>query len=155
MEQRQPKDYLCYCGLYCKMCSMIAITPKHAGTLLESLKEDGWENFGPYVYQGFDKFWEILNALSRTDITTTLCRGDCGNPDCEIRICARTKHLDVCALCDDYPCDKLQELSGCYPFILQNNDRIKVIGLEKWLLEQEKLVAEGLNNRILRDRFVD
>lgn len=149
MEQRKPIDYLCYCGLYCKMCSLIAIMPNEDRALLNTMKEDGWEVFGRYEYKGFETFWAILSKLSKTDTTSLLCRGGCGDPGCQIRKCARQKKLDVCAFCEEYPCSRLQELSNAYPFVLQNNDRIKEIGLEKWLVEQEHLVAKGINHRTL------
>ncbi len=149
METRKPIDYLGYCGLYCKMCSLIATTPKQAKELFNTMKDDGWEHFGSYEFPEFNAFWEILKRLSRTDETSTLCRGDCGDPECKIRICARSKSLEVCSFCDCFPCTLLTDFTQRYPFILENGYRIKDIGLELWLTEQEALAAKGVTNRDL------
>ncbi len=149
MEERKPLDYLCYCGLYCKLCSAIAITPKLADSLKKSMQEDGWEHYGSYVYEEFKAFWEVLQKMSQVDKTSTLCRGDCGDPDCKIRICARSKQIDVCAFCDEFPCPVLEKFAGGYQVVLTNNYRIREVGLDKWLQEQEALVAKGLTHRDL------
>lgn len=61
--------------------------------------------------------------------------------DCPTRACASGKGLLHCGDCDEFPCP---ELKGFYEdgiphhaLALENMRRIKVIGPEKWLLEQE------------------
>lgn len=149
MSERSSRDYLCYCGLYCKMCSIVATIPRKAGTLLEQLKGDGWEFFGKELYPDFPAFWDILGKMAVMDKTTRLCVGGCGDPNCGIRACAIAKGLQVCAQCEEFPCLRLRDFTRRYPFVLKNNERIREIGLEAWLAEQDDLVAQGVTNEQL------
>ena len=108
-----------------------------------------WEYFGKEVYPEFDEFWKVLQNISQMDKTCPGCYGGCGDPDCAIRKCAEERKLKLCADCKDFPCQKLTDFTRRYPFILENNLRIREIGLEKWLLEQDALVAQGVTNRSL------
>ncbi|HOA29626.1 MAG: hypothetical protein KBB33_07995 [Candidatus Cloacimonetes bacterium] len=58
--------------------------------------------------------------------------------------------MDVCAFCDDFPCATLKILTNAYPFILKNNGRIREIGIEAWLREQDEHVANGVTHRSLK-----
>ena len=147
---RESKDYLCYCGLYCKMCSIINGLPQAARSLHQIMQEDGWEGFGSFMYPEFGDFWKVLAELKEMDNTSPLCIGGCGNPACEIRICAQAKGLDICAFCDEYPCVKLRAFTDAYPFILKNNERIREIGISAWLVEQDELVARGVTHKSLK-----
>ncbi|MCK9332428.1 MAG: DUF3795 domain-containing protein [Candidatus Cloacimonetes bacterium] len=149
---KDSSEYLCYCGLYCKMCSLVNGLPQQAQQLFETMKEDGWESFGKYEYPDFEAFWKVLDFLKHKDKTCALCQGGCGDPSCEIRICAQNKHLAVCAFCDEFPCAKLESLFKAYPFIMENNKRIRDIGIEAWLIEQDNLVAQGITNKSLMQK---
>lgn len=149
--ERSARNYLAYCGLNCKMCSLVATLPTSADTLRGYMKDDGWEHYGNEIYPGFDTFWDILTKISTLDKTSPLCQGGCGDPDCGIRKCAVAKGLSVCAQCDEFPCEQLSAFTRRYPFVLNNNERIREIGLDAWLEEQEQLVAQGVTNRILCD----
>jgi len=132
------------------MCSIVNGLPQAASTLHQIIQEDGWEGFGRYVYPEFAVFWKVLAALKETDKTSSLCIGGCGNPDCQIRIFAKAKGLDVCAFCDEYPCAKLKAFTDAYPFILKINERIREIGITAWLVEQDDLVAKGVTHKSLK-----
>jgi len=144
---KESKEYLCYCGLYCKMCSIIATLPLMAGDLFATMQADGWEFYGKEVYPEFDEFWKVLKNLKAMDETSPLCKGGCGDPTCQIRVCAKSKGLEVCAFCADFPCQTLSDFTRRYPFVLKNNERIRELGLEAWLAEQEELVAKGITNK--------
>lgn len=148
-EARNPREYLAYCGLYCGMCSLVATLPGAAETLRGYMKDDGWELYGNEVFPGFDTFWDILTKISNLAQTSPLCVGGCGDPDCGIRKCAVERGLEVCAQCDDFPCEQLSAFTRRYPFVLKNNERIREIGLDAWLAEQSDLVAQGVTNRSL------
>jgi len=154
-KMKESSAYLCYCGLNCKLCSLIATLSKQAKTLFETMQEDGWEYYGQELYPQFPQFWEVLKDLKEVGETSPLCKGGCGDPECEIRKCAIAKELQVCAFCTEYPCERLVSFTRRYPFLLQNNDRIKEIGLEAWLAEQDELAAQGITNKILRQRKPD
>lgn len=146
---KDSKAYLAYCGLNCRMCSIIATVPVQANTLYDTMKDDGWEYWGAEVYPKFDTFWKVLKDLCTKHESCPACIGGCGDPDCKIRACAQAKGLEVCAFCDEFPCRLLRDFSAHYPFILKNNERIKEIGIEAWLIEQDELVAKGITNRSL------
>jgi len=149
MGTRAPHDYVAYCGLSCKLCSLIATLPRQAGQLLETMKDDGWERFGDQIYEGFSKFWEVLNSLAVTDQSSPLCIGGCGNPECEIRKCAVERGLQVCAFCPDFPCELILSFTRRYPFLMKNNERIRESGIDAWLAEQDELLAQGITNSSL------
>ena len=136
-------NYVSYCGLYCKLCSFIALIPKQAKALMETMRKGGWEYFGEYEFPEFKDFWKLLEKLSEFDKTVSGCRDSCGPPDCEIRRCAREHGVITCAFCPDFPCDLIREMDKKYPIIIKNLERQKEIGLEKWIEEQEKLAQAG------------
>lgn len=144
---KDSRAYLAHCGLYCRMCSIIATLPVLAAKLHENMKEEGWEYWGTEVFPEFGTFWKILTELSNKHETCPACIGGCGDPECKIRTCAQGKGLDVCAYCEEFPCKLLTDFSKMYPFILKNNERIKEIGIDAWLKEQDELVAKGVTNR--------
>jgi hypothetical protein len=139
-----PADYVCYCGLYCKMCATMATYPKQARALRDSLARDHWPDFGETVFEGFDTFWKVLGLFSEMDRNTQLCRGGCGNPECRIRPCAIEKGVALCGLCPEYPCEKIRGFADHYPMILKLNDLAREIGLEAWITEMESRAARGM-----------
>lgn len=146
---RESRQYLCYCGLYCKMCSVVNGLPQDATALHSRMQEDGWPYFGSQIYPEFEEFWKILSHLKDYDQISQLCQGGCGNPECQIRICAQEKGVETCALCQDYPCEKLAPLASHYLFLYENGRRIQELGLDAWLQEQDALVAEGVSHKSL------
>ncbi len=146
---KESREYLCYCGLYCKMCSIVNGLPQAAGKLEGIMREDGWEYYGAQLYPEFDAFWSVLSELKQLDETSPLCKGGCGDPGCAIRACAISKELEVCALCDDFPCRLLKDFTARYPFLIENGERIRELGIETWLCEQDALVARGVTNKSL------
>jgi len=151
LKMKESSAYLCYCGLNCKLCSLVATLPKQARALFETMQEDGWEFYGQELFPQFPEFWAVLKELKQMDETTPLCKGGCGDPDCAIRKCAISKGLEVCAFCAEYPCERLISFTRRYPFLLENNDRIKEIGVVAWLAEQDELAARGITNKKLRE----
>ncbi len=147
---KEPRDYLACCGLYCKMCSLVNGMPEAGRALHTIMKDEGWESFGSYVYPEFEAFWKVLTEISVFDEISPLCQGGCGNPDCQIRICAKEKGIAACGLCADFPCSLFDDFTQQYPFIIENGYRIREIGIEAWLTEQEELVTKGITNRELR-----
>jgi hypothetical protein len=60
------------------------------------------------------------------------------SPDCKLRNCAVEKGFRFCFQCEEYPCGKLVMFKDKhYPYVLDNLNRIKQIGVEAWLKEQE------------------
>jgi len=135
---------LCYCGLYCKLCRTRAVYPPLAKALKDNLQQDGWTEYGPDTFEGFEYFWKILSIFGDTDNPAHLCRGGCGDPTCKIRPCAQEHRVEVCAYCPEFPCSLLADFSKRYPSIIKLNERIKEIGLDAWIEEMEQKAAQGL-----------
>ena len=132
-----------YCGLYCGLCASRRRIPQQAQRLQETLRREGYDR-GYFDVPGLEKvfatFWEGLNILASTPCPG--CRAGGGNPGCAVRACARERGLTVCALCAEYPCQRLEALSG-YPLLLADGRRLRQVGLEQWAAEQELRAATG------------
>ena len=135
--------YVTYCGLYCRLCAYLARVPRESLALRETLRRDGWEQFGEYLLPNFKEFWAALGELSQVDKTCKGCRGGCGDPDCGIRKCARERNVDVCSGCPEYPCQRIEGLARRYPNLIPDGRRQKDIGLDKWIQEQEDRRGTG------------
>lgn len=69
-----------------------------------------------------------------------------GGAPYENRKCASAKKLDSCLLCGDYlACKHTEYHRGWYPFIIDNYNRVKEVGLKKHLEEEEEKVKAGID----------
>jgi len=67
-------------------------------------------------------------------------------PTCEVRTCCKGKDLRNCYSCEDFTkCKKLEYQKETYK-IQESYERIKQIGYENWLKEQEEKAKEGFDN---------
>jgi len=57
---------------------------------------------------------------------------------CDVRRCAEEKRMLSCALCDRFPCEKLDRRVDKKNKHMGNLSRIKEIGLDAWLNEVKK-----------------
>ena len=142
---------IAYCGLNCRMCTLTAILPDLSTKLHGAMQQEGWEYFGTSVFPEFKEFWSVLGQLSKMDETCPMCKGGCGDPDCQIRKCAQERKLDLCAMCSEFPCSLLADFTARYPFLLKTNLRLRELGVEAWLAEQDDLVAKGTTFYTLAD----
>jgi len=144
MSKKDLLRLVIYCGLYCGLCAQRRRIPQQASQLQQTLHEEEFDDFFQYVpemREKFPAFWQILQKLVEMDCT---CRtGIGGPPDCEIRSCARKKHIEVCPLCEEYPCKHVKALAERYPTLIQDGKRLQEVGLEKWVEEQEWRVRRG------------
>jgi hypothetical protein len=60
-----------------------------------------------------------------------------------MRRCAKVKGVDACPFCDDYPCEMLLEFSRRYPTLIFDGQRMKQIGMQAWIAEQESRRQNG------------
>ncbi len=139
-----------FCGLYCGLCAGRRRIPRQAATLRETLRQEGYDQgyFDvPGLEEVFAAFWEGLNQLADTPCPG--CRGGGGFPGCPIRACAQENGVTACPLCDDFPCPRLEMLHR-YPTFLADGRRMREIGLERWIAEQETRAATGFAYADLR-----
>lgn len=131
--------HVTYCGLYCKLCAACGRIPRKAESLKQSMAAEGWEDWGNQ-FPGFEGFWGFLDGMIEG---CPGCRAGGGPPFCGIRKCAREKQMDLCIDCDEYPCHRVLGLAKGYPTLLADGKRIKEIGIEAWIAEQEKRAETG------------
>jgi len=137
-----------YCGLHCGLCSSRNRMPGQAQALQQTMREGGWESLGDEV-KGFKEFWQFLNQLADPDKSCPGCRTGgwppfTGGPrSCDIRKCARKRKVDICIYCRDWPCTRIKRLGGGYVTLIADGMRLKEIGLDKWLKEQEARAKTG------------
>ncbi|MBC7256453.1 MAG: DUF3795 domain-containing protein [Chloroflexi bacterium] len=133
-----------YCGLYCGLCAQCNRIPKQAAALRETMRREGWEFWGPEI-PAFETFWKFLSDLVEAG-TRSSCRegaGACGPSFCDIRACAQEKRVEVCPFCEEYPCARIEALAERYVMLLADGKRMREIGLERWIAEQEDRRSTG------------
>ena len=132
-----------YCGLYCGLCASRRRIPRQAATLRETLRKEGYGR-GYFDVPGLEKvfsaFWEGLGILA--DVPCPGCRAGAGFPGCSVRACAQEREVTACPLCPDFPCERLAMLNQ-YPLLVVDGKRMRQLGLEKWVAEQEAREATG------------
>jgi hypothetical protein len=75
-----------------------------------------------------------------------------GLGQCDVYKCVRSKGIESCADCSDFPCDNLQPYADCASMLPHNTKvynlaLIRKMGLEKWATEKAKSVKEIYFNK--------
>lgn len=145
MNKTESEDmkYMTYCGLYCGLCSSRNRIPKQAQALQDSMVRDGYDQWGEDYLPNFKAFWMFLNERCDPDKCCPGCRQGGGYPGCEVRKCAQQRNVDICVHCDDYPCKHVSEFGKIYPTLIADGQRLKEIGMERWIQEQKKRAETG------------
>jgi hypothetical protein len=130
------KKYICYCGLYCENCAVMAKVTPASKVLYEEMKKAGFEEFIQYVPDG-DAFWRFLKSTAENG-TCVSCKDGSGNPGCAVRICAKEKGVEMCAMCGSYPCDKFSAFFEGYPVLKSDNALLRDKGIDEWAKLQDE-----------------
>lgn len=138
-----------YCGVYCPNCGARCHIPSKAAALKESMIDGQYDEWG-HSLEGFTAFWKFLNGLVETNDSKSCRNESCGFPGCGIRKCAKSKGVKVCPYCEDYPCEMIRQFSGSEPTVIFDGKRMKEIGLEKWIGEQEERRRRGFSYSDIR-----
>ena len=133
--------YICYCGLYCENCSVKAKIEPAARVLYNEMKTAGFEEV-IHLIPGGDGFWPFLKHMAEIG-TCTSCREGGSDPGCAIRICASDKGVEMCALCDCYPCDLISGFQKKHPALEKDNILMRDKGMEAWGKLQDERRARG------------
>ena len=134
------KAYICYCGLYCENCAVMTKVSPAAKLLYKEMGDAGFADVIQYI-PGGDGFWSFLRGMAEDGICVS-CKDGGGNPGCAIRICAKEKGVELCAWCDQYPCEKLDAFHG-YPEMKQDNELLRSQGMDAWAKLQDERRKSG------------
>ena len=135
------KEYLCYCGLYCGNCAVKAKVESAAKVLHEEMKKAGFEDIIYFIPDG-EGFWRFLKSVSEEGACVS-CQEGSGNPDCMVRTCAKEKNVDMCALCEEYPCEKFNEFFTVYQTLKDDNNILREKGMDEWAKMQDERTVNG------------
>ena len=131
-----------YCGLYCGLCEQWTRIPEHARALMQSMQKAEYEDWGPGI-EGFNEFWTFLKGLIEVPDNKCCRSNNCGAPFCAIRKCTISKGIEACPERDRYPCDRIKTLARSESTLIHDGERMKEIGVEAWIGEQEQRREDG------------
>ena len=141
------------CGVYCGMCvaskEILTVT---ATKLKELIVEDyQWveslENNLDFKYKNFLKG---LDWFSKQQCPTC---NKISDHWCEVRKCSKIINNEIksCLLCEEFlTCERTTYQRDHYPFVIEHHERVKVIGFDKHLEEEEKRAQEGITLQKIR-----
>jgi len=135
------RKYACYCGLTCENCAVKVKVEPAARVLYDEMKKAGFEEVISFI-PGGDGFWPFLKGMAQDGVCVS-CKEMGGDPGCSIRLCAKGKGVDMCAFCEEYPCEKLTAFFGRNPVVEQDNALLRDHGWEAWAALQDKRNADG------------
>jgi hypothetical protein len=135
------KKSICYCGLYCENCAVKAKVSPASKVLYEEMKKAGFERI-IHLIPGGDGFWPFLKNMAENGICTS-CQEGSGNPNCAVRKCAKEKGVEICAICESYPCQTFTAFFEGYPTLKQDNSLLREKGMEVWSKLQDERRTSG------------
>ena len=138
MDQR----YICHCGLYCENCATKAKVEPAAKHLYEEMVAAGFEDVVAFLPDG-ELFWQFLKSMALEGACPS-CKMGGGDPDCQVRLCAAEKKVELCALCEEYPCEKINSLLEGYPMLKADNELLRGQGRTVWEALQDERKAKGV-----------
>ena len=135
------KTYICYCGLYCENCAVMAKVAPAAQVLYDEMKKAGFEEIIHFI-PGGDGFWPFLKGMAEDGLCIS-CKDGGGDPSCAVRLCAKEKEMEMCALCGEYPCAKFNSLSGFRSIMENDNALFRDQGMDAWAKLQDERRKTG------------
>ena len=138
-----------YCGVYCPNCGERCTLPERASALTDGMKEGEYDEWA-HGLEGFTTFWKFLNGMVDQQEVKSCRNENCGYPPCGIRKCAKSRGVDVCPQCADYPCEMIQVFSNSEPTLIFDGTRMKAIGLPQWINEQDARRSKGFSYGMVR-----
>ena len=135
------RKYTCYCGLYCENCAVKGKVEPAAKVLFDEMKSAGFEEIIAFILDG-DKFWPFLKNMAKDGVCVS-CREGSGNPGCQVRICAKGKGVEMCALCESYPCELTDRFDAGYPVLRHDNALLRDKGWDAWGKLQDERQERG------------
>jgi len=133
------------CGVYCGQCpsgnGRVKMMAGELKRLVDTARYD-WVNSFVKSFK-FEEFRKGLEWFANAQCPTCLNGG--GAP-CENRKCASEKKLESCLLCNDYlTCKNTEYQREWYPFVAGNYNRVKEVGFQKYLEEEDERTKAGVD----------
>jgi hypothetical protein len=120
-----------YCGLNCAKCDIYEAA--HGNT---KLMEE--------IVNWFKE--ERKETVKPEQIKCERCRGPLDvhwSSDCKIMLCAKSKRVQYCFQCSEFPCSILKAFASDgishHKKTVENLHRMKQVGMNAWIAEQEKI----------------
>ena len=135
------KTLICYCGLYCGNCAVMAKITPAAKLLYDEMRKAGFEEI-IHLIPDSSGFWSFLKGMAENGVCIS-CKDGSGNPGCTVRICAKEKDVEICALCEKYPCEKFGAFFDGYPILRQDNELLREQGIDAWAKLQDERRTNG------------
>jgi hypothetical protein len=133
------------CGVYCGQCpngnGRVKMIAGELKRLVDTVRYD-WvgDAVNPFKFEEFRKGLEWF-----ADAQCPMCLNGGGAP-CENRKCASERKLESCLLCDDYlTCKHTEYHRDWYPFVVENYNRVKQVGFQKYLEEEKERTRAGVD----------
>jgi len=134
---------MCYCGLYCENCAVMANVAPASKALYDEMLRAGFEEVIRFI-PGGDGFWPFLKNMAENGLCTSCKSGNGGDPGCTVRLCAKEKGMEMCALCGDYPCEKFNGLTGFRSIMEKDNALLRDQGMDAWAKLQDERRKNGI-----------
>ena len=135
------KRYCCYCGLYCENCAVKVKVEPAAKVLYREMQKAGFEEI-IHLISGSDGFWSFLKSMAEQGVCIS-CKEESGNPGCKVRICAKEQNVEMCALCERYPCELFTRYFEGYPILKHDNSVLREKGMDTWSELQDERRTGG------------
>ncbi len=133
------------CGVYCGQCpngnGRVKMIAGELKRLVDTVGYD-WVESAVKSFS-FSEFRKGLEWFSKAQCPMCLNHG---GALCENKKCAAKKKLDSCLLCGDYlTCTHTTYQRSRYPFVVENYERVKQVGFQKHLEEEEQRARAGVS----------
>ena len=136
------RESICYCGLYCENCAVKVKVEPASQILYKEMKKAGFEDIIHAMPDG-DRFWSFLKGMAVQGVCVSCRGGNGGNPRCAVRICAKGKNVEICALCERYPCELFAGFFEGYPILRHDNSVLREKGMDAWAKLQDERHSRG------------
>jgi len=134
------------CGIYCGQCpngnGRVKMMAGELKRLVDTVRYDWLSSFvKSFDHKEFRKGLEWF-----ADSQCPMCLNGGGPPSCPNRKCASEKKLESCLLCNNYAlCKNTEYHRDYYPFVVENHNRVKQVGFQKYLEEEEERAKAGVD----------
>lgn len=133
------------CGVYCSQCpngnGRVKMMAGELKRLVDTVRY-GWVKEVVESFD-FDEFRKGLEWFSSAQCP--MCQNNGGAP-CENKKCAPEKGLQSCLQCSEYmTCKNTEYHRDFYSFVVESHSRVKQVGLQKHLEEEEERARAGVS----------